>query len=168
MGGAHPAPERNRGPGERQPSACPLTSPETNLHTKRQNCCGCGRGSGDRSEGAPTLPQAYLLYSHAHLKHPVFAADHKHLKPSLHLMLSKYQNRRDTSTNLLFEEFNQIPLALLKTGGRADTQQQAQGGELGALNTQPERPPKGGGRREDEAASGYFSPWATRCHYCSE
>lgn len=70
-------------------SCHPLTCPKTNLHMKKLNCCGRGGGNGDQSQGHPPC-----LYSQAHLKHPVFATDHKHLNPSLHLVLSKYQNRR--------------------------------------------------------------------------
>lgn len=68
----------------------PLQVLETNMHTKKLNCCGREGGNGDQSQGAPTLPQAYRLYSQAHLKHPVFATDHKHLKPNP--ALNCYQN----------------------------------------------------------------------------
>lgn len=39
------------------------------------------QGKSGPEQGVPTLPQAYHLYRQAHLKHPVFAKDHKHLEP---------------------------------------------------------------------------------------
>lgn len=62
-------------------------------------------------QGAPTLPQAYRLYSQAHLKHPVFATDHKHLEPKAAPSTVKIPKHK-TPTNLLFKEFNRISLAL--------------------------------------------------------
>lgn len=42
-----------KGRGEHLLNDRPLVSPETNLHTKKSNCCGRGGGNGDQSREHP-------------------------------------------------------------------------------------------------------------------